>query len=393
MKHTKQKLAGLALATSLILATAASAKIPVGEYVEISGYAGASARYDKVDRDHGEADFDTAKLDLDAVKLSADIKYNAVSARVSAYVPGESLDSANRDDIFITEAYVAYAFGNGFTVSGGRFQSWIGYEPFNLDQQWTLTHGIGPMSYLVPNFHDGVRVEYTAGKITLGVAVVDSIYNDESVALQHPSDYYLYYGDAHPYSGDTNVRNGLGAEFSIRYSDETFSMGATLALESNSDTSTYAQGAFDYDLYVFDLWAQYYLASTKTTIGVEFISRNTSWKESSLVSQYYNAVDVSEYAALLSARQRVTDRLSVAGSVSLGQKDGSTFAPEDNVSLRYVKVAVAPSFVLTENLEVRAEASWTKYSKDSQSQFDYVGDPTFRRKEGFFGGVQVVFKF
>ncbi|MDR0353540.1 MAG: hypothetical protein LBI02_09430, partial [Opitutaceae bacterium] len=102
MKHTKQKLAGIALASSLILATAASAKIAVGDYIDLSGYAGASARYERVDRNRGEDDSSKSQLDLDAVKLSADLKYNALTAKISAYMPGSTLDETNSDDIFIT---------------------------------------------------------------------------------------------------------------------------------------------------------------------------------------------------------------------------------------------------------------------------------------------------
>jgi hypothetical protein len=348
MKHTKRKLAGLALASSLILATAASAKIAVGDYIDLSGYVGASARYEKNDRNHGVVDDDSAKLDLDAVKLSADIKYNALTAKISAYMPGSTIENeTNRDEIFITEAYLSYDFGNGYTVSGGRFQSWIGYEPFDLDQQWNLTPGLGDMSYLVPNFHNGVRMQYTSGKITLGLAVIDSVYNGADDA----------------YTGDADARNGLGGEFMVRYQDEAFSFGTTLAVEKNTDS--------DYSCYTTDLWAQYYLASTKTTFGAEFIYGRVSRKNASS--------DTVDYAVMVSARQPVIDRLSIAGSVAFGtEKDDVT------TSLRYQKVAVAPTYVLSENLEARAEVSWTNYDRDFSNN---------HAKDRYFAGVQMVFKF
>jgi hypothetical protein len=348
MKHTKRKLAGLALASSLILATAASAKIAVGDYIDLSGYVGASARYEKIDRDHGRADYDSATLDLDAVKLSADIKYNALTAKISAYMPGSTIDEANSDEIFITEAYLSYNFGNGYTVSGGRFQSWIGYEPFDLDQQWNLTPGLGDLSTLVPNFHNGVRMQYTSGKITLGLAVIDSVYN---------------FG--HAYTGDADARNGLGGEFMIRYQDETFSFGTTLAVEKND--------SYDPNLsrYTADFWAQYYLASTKTTFGAEFIHGRFSRKNA--------PSDTVDYAVMVSARQPVIERLSVAGSVAFGKKEF-----ESVTHLRYQKVAVAPTYALSENLEARAEVSWTNYDRDSSDN---------RAKDRYFAGVQMVFKF
>ncbi|OAM89822.1 porin [Termitidicoccus mucosus] len=344
MKHTKRKLAGLALASSLILATAASAKIAVGDYVDLSGYVGASARYQKTDRDQGVADDDSAKLDLDAVKLSADIKYNALSAKVSAFMPGSTLDEFNSDDIFITEAYLSYDFGNGYTVSGGRFLSWIGYEAFDLDQQWSLESGLGDMSYLVPNFHNGVRVQYTSGKITLGAALLDSVYNGEDA-----------------YTGDADVRNGLGGEFMIRYQDEAFSFGTTLAVEKNTDA--------DYSRYTADLWAQYYLANTKTTFGAEFIYGRWSFKNT--------PSDTVDYAVMVSARQPIMERLSVAGSVAFGKGESAGMT-----DMRYQKVAVAPTYVLSENLEARAEVSWTNYDRAYTSA-----------KDRYFAGVQMVFKF
>jgi hypothetical protein len=346
MKHTKLKLAGLALASSLILATAASAKIAVGDYIDLSGYVGASARYQKTDRDQGAADDDSAKMDLDAVKLSADLKYNTLSAKISAYAPGSTLDATNADEIFITEAYLSYDFGNGYTVSGGRFLSWIGYEPFDLDQQWNLTPGLGRLGNLVPNFHNGARVEYTSGKITLGAAVLDSVYGNGDDA----------------YTGDADAKNGLGGEFMVRYQDEAFSFGATLAAEQNTDA--------DYSRYVTDLWAQYHLAGTKTTFGAEFIYSRTSPKGL--------ADDDTAYAILLSARQPVMERLSVAGSVAFGKSETGSAT-----RLRYEKVAAAATYALSENLEARAELSWTNTTED-----------LFRHeKAGYFGGVQVLFKF
>jgi hypothetical protein len=346
MKHTKRKLAGLALASSLILATAASAKIAVGDYIDLSGYVGASARYQKTDRDQGAADDDSARLDLDAIKLSADLKYNALTAKISAYMPGSTLDPDNSDEIFITEAYLSYDFGNGYSVSGGRFQSWIGYEAFDLDQKWSLESGLGDFAPLVPNFHNGVRVHYTSGKITLGAALLDSVYNGEDA-----------------YTGDGDAKNGLGGEFMIRYQDEAFSFGTTLAVEKNTDD--------DDTLYVADLWAQYYLASTKTTFGAEFIYGRESPKNS-------GDSDDTLYAVLLSVRQPIIDRLSVAGSVAFGVE-------KDDVAtgLRYQKVAVAPTYVLSENLEVRAEVSWTNYDRDTDDH----------AKDRYFAGVQMVFKF
>ncbi len=373
MKHTKRKLAGLALASSLILATAASAKIPVGKYAEISGYLGASARYQKADFGQGEADGSTSQMDLDAVKLSADLKYEEFTARISAYAPGSTLDPYNSDEIFISEAFLSYNFGKGYTVSGGRFLSWIGYEPFDLDQQWTLTSGLGPMGALVPNYHNGARLEYTAGKISLGVAVLDSVYNDEFSVfslLGAPA------GIDKAYQGDADVRNGLGGEFMIRYQDEAFSFGATLATEWNNDAFGDA-GVLDYTLYVADLWAQYHIARTKTTMGAEFIYRRLSLKESSSASLMIGDEDNTAYAVLLSIRQPVMERLSVAGSVSFG-----THKWMDTL-LRYQKVAVAPTYVLSEHIEARAELSWTNYDNDRVGKLKNVS----------FAGVQMVVSF
>ncbi|MDR2674622.1 MAG: porin [Opitutaceae bacterium] len=395
MKHTKRKLAGLALAFSLILATAASAKIAVGDYIDLSGYVGASARYQKTDRDQGVADDDSAKLDLDALKLSASLKYNALSAKVSAYVPGSTLDDANSDGVFITEAYLSYAPGKGFTVSGGRFLSWIGYEPFDLDQQWNLTAGLGPMSHLVPNYHDGVRLEYTSGKISLGVAALDSVYNDEYAVVSLGR----HLPTAAPYRGDTDARNGLGGEFTIRYQDEAFSFGATLAAEWNSDTfkdGAYApdlsRGDIDYGLYVFDFWAQYYLSCTKTTLGAEFIYQRISPKNSSGIYQESLAAgdtlfDATQYAVLLSARQELTDRWSVAGTASFGELKYF----DESTALRFAKVAVSPCFALAKNIDLRAEASWTNYSEDTRYNWD--SGRSNACKEEYFAGVQMVFKF
>lgn len=395
----------------------------------LSGYAAASARIDRADRDHGAADNNSATLDLDALKLSLRAETGALGATLSLLVPGPALAGAHdgarnvatRDnDIRLADALLTLTLGPrgvaaattgpaaatgpaattgpasattttagagpaaGITIGIGRFLSWAGLEPFDLDQRWSLAPALGPFARLVPDYHEGIRLEYTprigaaagkpgTGKITLGAAVLDSVYADEH-ALFGPL-FPERAGDGKILRGDGSVSNGLGAEMMLRYETGPLALGLTCATERTRDTYN-GSGELDYRLLLADIWARWLLKRTRTELAAEFIWRTISPAPGA--TAWADAPHITARAALLRARQPLTTRTSLTASAAFGEERWG-----GAVLTRFWRASLTPSWTPNKHLELRAELSWTHYAEDT----------LHLAKTAALAGVQVVIKF
>jgi len=316
MKKTTLKITGLLLATA-VTAFTARADIALTQNLSTYGYAAGFLEYNKIGGDNGaNSSTDTG---LRAAKLGFAANADSLTARVSLYDDGSKL--------YLLEVNGTYDLGEGLSVTGGRFQSWLGYEPFDIPKGNFITNG-NEIAGLIPNFHEGVRVDYAVGKSTFGVAFVDSIYNG-----------------VHPYSGDGSLNDGYGLEGHYGYDDGALSLGATFAYQNNHG----ATRIYAHDIYDGDLWAQYIIK--KTTVGAEVY-----WQHTEDQGPKGNA-----YYGLFMVKQQFTDPLAVALRFTTGNVN------QDNNGVTtgkasYWKFSIAPTYAITENLGVTAEVHYTEYS-------------------------------
>lgn len=239
--NKKLKIAGAVLA-SAFFAGAAQAEIALNPNLSIDGYAAASARYDRYKYDGGHED--DATMDVDAVRLNALFKYEKTSAKISLYY------DASYEEMVVPEAYVSYDFGNGIIGTAGRFLTWAGYESFDIPAINTITYA-DSWTGIIPAHHTGVKATYSFDNFTVGAAVLDSVYGA---------------GYDYLYRGDGDINNGsLGSELYFAYNDQTFSAAATIAYQHDHDN----YGPDNNDIFYVNVWGQYYIDSSKTTIGVE----------------------------------------------------------------------------------------------------------------------------
>jgi hypothetical protein len=335
--NNKFKIAGAAFASALF-AGSALAEITLTPNLSVDGYAAGSAQYIREKTDVGGATSDDSTLDLDAVRLNANFKYDKVSAKISLY-SGEA--AFGTDNIVIPEAYVSYDFGNGIVGTAGRFLTWAGYEAFDIPATSAITYG--DEYAIIPSHHNGVKVTYSFDNFTVGAAVLDSVWGS--------------------YKGDGDINHGsLGTELYFAYDDQTFSAAATIGYQHD-----YAPGGSS-DIYFANVWGQYYIDSSKTTLGAEFTY--AKWE--------YATSDDTYMTVLVSAKQAINEKWAITGRLSGGLNDESGVS--DNS--KFIKASVVPSLTLSENLEVRAEVSYTTFDKDWDN-----------RDSKIFVGVQAVFKF
>ncbi|MDR1011217.1 MAG: porin [Opitutaceae bacterium] len=337
------KIAGLALATAFALP--ARADVAIHQNVSLYGYAAGSAQYVKPNT--GASD---TTMDLDAAKLGLAFNFAPVTAKVSLYT------DAGADDLYVLEANATYDIGNGLSITGGRFQSWLGYEAFDIPSGNFITNGVasymGENFYsfgLIPNFHDGLRLDYNLDRMSFGVAVVDSVYSV-------PGEY----------RGDGKLSDGYGIEGHFGYNDGALSIGVTLAYQNTRADNMLV---IDYkDVYVADVWAQYIIK--QTTIGGELYYKQGRNGAESNNQNYYGLVMV---------KQQFTEKISLAGRFSVGQEKF-----KNNYSGNFWKFSVQPGYAVTQNLGIGVEVNCTKFTKDAKDWFD---------KDVFYAGIQAVFKF
>lgn len=342
------KVAGLALAAAF--AISARADVAIHENVSVYGYAAGSVQYTKPDKGNSDTD-----MDLDAAKIGLAFNFAPVTAKISVYT------DAGAKDLYVLEANATYDIGNGLSITGGRFQSWIGYEAFDIPNCNFITYGMGAtpsIGVAIPNFHEGLRVDYALDKMSFGLAVVNSVYNR-----------------ADDYRGDGSLSDGYGVEGHFGYNDGAFSLGATIAFQNDhgDDNELLGGVADNRKVWVADVWAQYIIG--QTTIGAELFYSNTKYE----VGSADLGADV--WYGLVMAKQQFSEKFSLAGRFSIGQEK---YTKDLDGKGKFWKLSVQPSYALTQNLSFGAEVSYTKYDKLAKA---------IEGKDKWFAGVQAVFKF
>lgn len=336
---------GVLAASALTLAATAYADVKLNDNFSISGYAAASYEYSKWKGAKAtDSLFDGTKdtPSADAVKAALTANFKPVTGVISLYY----VPNLPTNELTVLDAYVTYDVGNGTTITGGKFLSWMGYEAFDTPNMAQITYGAPTVGYLgaIPAYHSGVKMEYGDKEQGAGFAVVDSVYSPNGFA-----------------KGDGELKHNGGFEAYYTYKaiqDFTFWAGAVY------DT---AGGFQPHSVWMIDIWAQYQ-ASKEITLAAEVTDKNGGqWAKGWDWLLYLN------YAS--------TDKLSTVFRISGEQLSGDTkIAAKAAPSPRsnYIQYTIGPSAKITDNLTVRAEVSFYNY-KDT-------ADKTFF-------GVQGIFKF
>jgi hypothetical protein len=237
----------------------------------------------------------------------------------------------------VLDAYATYDVGGGFSITGGKFLSYLGYEAFDPVNMTQITYGaptLGSM-FSIPAYHSGVRLDYSDSANSFGVALLDSVYSPYSI-----------------FKGDGELIHNGGLEAYYKYTGmKDFVFWAGVAYDTKG-------GFQSHKVLTLDFWAQYAFTS-EITGAVEYANtdggtgkKGDSW----LVYLGYAPAGPVSWAFRLSGDN-----------------------PDASVSAtKYTQYTVCPTYKLTDNLSVRAEYSY----------YDYKGSSS----KSFYG-VQALFKF
>ncbi len=336
------KLGALA-ASMLTLAATAYADVKLNDNFSISGYAAASYEYTKwkgLEATDSLFNGATGTPSADAVKTALAASFKPVTGVISLYY----IPNLPTNEITVLDAYVTYDLGNGTTITGGKFLSWMGYEAFDTPNMAQITYGAPTVGYLgaIPAYHTGVKIEYGDSEQAAGFAIVDSVYSPNGFA-----------------KGDGELKHNGG--FEVYYAYKAIE-GFTFWAGAVYDT----KGGFQpHSVWMIDLWAQYQV-SKQVTIAGEVTTKDggSSFKGWDwLVYLNYASNDMFNTVFRISGEQLSGDTKEAA--LAVGRSN-------------YIQYTVGPSAKLTENLTVRAEVSY----------YDYKDTP-----DRTFFGVQGIFKF
>jgi len=320
------------------LASPAFADIKLNDNITFSGYAaGAYMNYKPSPGTAVDSLFDASKPipgggDSNDVLTKFTMNFKPVTGVISFnYFPNLPTSEFTALDV-----YVAYDAGNGVTITGGKFLSYMGYESFypaNMDQ---ISYADGDFLAPIPGYHTGVKIDYADKEQGIGIALLDSAYSP--------------FGGTR---GDGELTHNAGFEGYYTFTGVT---DLTLWAGFAYDT----KGGFQpHSVATFDFWASYNISKVLRVAG-EFVT-----KDGGPGAKGDNWLAFADYS--------FNDKVSSAFRVS-GEK-------MSNGGPGFTKYTICPAYALNANLSVRAEYSYYKYTKYAAAN-----------NANFFG-VQAVFKF
>lgn len=302
----------------------AADEVKINEYLSLNGYVGvAFTDSEKGSLFGGTSTFgDSGVSTFDAAKVGLKGVYGDFSGYASLfYVPNAA------DEAGILDAYVTYTKGP-VAITAGKYLSWLGYEAFDLVNMYQLTYAntLGA----IPAYHDGVKIDYTADTWGAGFNVSDSIIGGDDF-----------------FSGDRDFSNDLGYEGYVTYK----------GIDKLVLWAGFGYQDVDYNdaWQTYDFWATYALTD-KITLAGEVA--------------YHEDAGVHGIQGLGALTYAFTDCVSTEFRVGFDD-----FEEGGHDNMRYT---VAPTYTISKNFLVRAEASY---------------DARVDESNGWFLGTQAVLKF
>jgi hypothetical protein len=360
----------------------AFAEIELTKEFSISGYIAGSATYQKFDEMGSDNN-----TDIDAYKLQGVAKFDKISFTGSVFAYGTGDGHGYGYSPILLDAYGTYDFGTGTTVTAGKFLSSLGYEAFdavNLNQISyangdfanllfsEILNGLGQLQEIIhlrpffgvsiPGYHTGLKVQNQLKDVTLGVAVVDSLFG------------HSYY------KGDGDIDNGLGFEAYAKYTGvQHLTLFAGLGYENKRTNLGKLMGGPDglqlkSRYLVADFWGEY--VWNKTTLGAEFC-----WTGMTIKNLTNRSIKPDNYFWSVMVKQGFGEKWAATFRISQTALDLDGFMFGVAGTIDTWKYTFAPSYAVTKNLDIVAEYSYTTFD----IAFDHV--------HGDFLGIQTRFKF
>lgn len=249
------------------------ASTPIGQYITMEGFLDASAYV-------RDSDDDEHTLGLDEAEVDLDFKWRE-------HLTG-ALDLSYRDrdggnQFEIEELNFTWQFDNGLNVTGGKFETFLGWEAAESRDRYQYSLAYELVNSL-PVFHRGLAVEYQRGIYTGGFAVLESLYES---GLGIPKGDYAYEAmfEATPLEGLT-VHAGYGFD-----QHDAFFSGALDHIAVLNGWVSYRRGKYTYALEYNDYTQE--RTGTADTVATQWLAMiNYRWNERTAVTFRYSTESV-----------------------------------------------------------------------------------------------------
>lgn len=332
----------LAAASMLAASLPAFADIKVNDNLMINGYVAGAYEYQKIKSTPStDSVFDGTKdtPSADAVKTAFNFTFKPVTAQVSLYY----VPNLPKNELSILDAFITYDAGGGFSITGGKFLSYLGYEAFDTVNMSQITYSPVTVGTLgaIPAYHTGLRLDYGDKDVSYGLAVVDSIFSPPGYGFS---------------KGDGELVHNAGFEAFVKYTAVTdLTLWAGVAHDTQGGFQTHA-------VTVLDFWAEYKLTK-ELTGALEFCTKDGGeFAKGNTWLAYLNYAFDAKFSTVF----------------RVGGEDLS--GKTKTVGYNFTQYTVGPSYKVNDNLTVRAEYSY----------YDYSGTGS---KDKNLLGLQAVFKF
>lgn len=321
------------IATALAIAAIslpALADVKLDDHITFSGYAaGAYMNYKPSPGTKVDGFFDASK------PIPGGGDANDVLARFTAnYKPITVVASANwfpkiaNNEISLLDAYATLDVGSGFTLTGGKFLSYLGYESFYPSLMDQISYANGDFLGPIPGYHSGGRIDYSSKEWSFGVAGLDSVYSPKG-----------------PTRGDGEIKHNGGVEAYVSYTGiENLTLWGGVAHDT--------KGGFQpHEVTTVDLWASYQVTKAARA-AIEFVN-----KDGGVGNRGSNWLMFFNYA--------FNDHISSTFRLS-----GETM---DDGGPKFTKYTICPTYAINANVSVRAEYSHYEYRSYTANSADFWG--------------------
>jgi hypothetical protein len=353
----------LAGAAALVAALPAFSQVKINDALTVTGWATGSYQYTQPSPGSGTDSLNVDNALLEAIVTPAKKVTGTIS--VLYHPSSEGGVSPGGSEATLLDAYVAYDCGGGVTVTAGKFLSYLGYESFYSIDDNMITLANQSLLAPIPGYHEGIKLDYAPDKTdTLGFSVADSEYQKPGYdateglgSLKHQAGFEAYYQN----TAINNLTIWIGAGYETPVNPGVDTNGVT---EEIGPKGVVEQ--FGHQTTVADVWVSYVLDKNNDTVAAEEI-----YKEGGYLNQG------SDW--LLYYQQNFTGKVS----------SWFCFSGEDVASgEEYVKYSIAPNYAYNNNLSVRAQFSYTAFSKTAAPDALFGG-----AKDEKYYGVEMLFKF
>jgi len=295
------KLLKLSAASLLFSASALHGQIEINENLSVTGFLDMSIVNTDSDLD-GSSE---TSYNLDQAEIDFVFNFDELTGQIDLNYLGDNAE----DEFEFEAAFITYDFGDGNSLTAGKFLSYLGWETFEPTGLYQFSFAYD-MNATIPGFFNGISYSYTSDAIDYGVSLVDSIYDaDGSVSDSE-----------------------FGIEAMVRFypvEDVTIFLG-------------YAHDSMDIgeDMSVINLWASYEVGGA--TYAIEFNDYDFGTSEG---NQW-----------LVMGNWPLTDNAAITARISSDE--------DDILNESHTKYTISPSWVINDNLLSLLEFSVTDYGAE-----------------------------